>query len=428
MTATATQGDITVSATASVTVEPDRIAFVSDRSGDQFDIYILNSDGTNVRRLTSTSEIEFLVSWSRDGRRIVFDSCGEICAIYAMNDDGDWLLNLYGEEDDAFPSWSPDGRRIAFTTFMDETIEIFVIDVDGGNLTRLTDNSAVDVFPTWSSDGSKIAFVSDRRDDDGDIYVMNADGSNQRRLTDDPAADTLPSWSPNGRKIVFASERDGDSEIYVMDANGRDVVQLTSNRRFDGTPSWSADGTQIVFNSTRDVADADDIYIMDADGTNVRRLTSNSAIDASARWAPRKRGLEVTEESVVVPDASALSRTTTVQGLTATARAAVVRIETDLGSGSGFIIDPDGLILTANHVITDAEDLTVFMDDGTSYSATVRGRDLVRDLAVLEIQASDLPTLEIGDLSQLSQGQQVVVLGYPLAAHPRNTVGEWLNI
>ena len=93
----------------------------------------------------------------------------------------------------------------------------------------------------------------------------------------------------------------------------------------------------------------------------------------------------------------------TVQDVTASAGDAVVRIEVELesgpASGSGFIIDPEGLILTNNHVISDAETITVYLSNGNSYEGTVQGRDLVRDLAVVRIEANDLPWLELGDIS-----------------------------
>lgn len=152
---------------------------------------------------------------------------------------------------------------------------------------------------------------------------------------------------------------------------------------------------------------------MNADGTNVRRLTTNSHDDFGARWAPSKRGVEVTEASVVIPNASAL-KPATAQEVTARARGAVVRIKTDLGSGSGFIIDPSGLILTANHVIRDAKDITVTLDDKRSFKGRVLGRDIVRDLAALKIDTSNLPTLELGDVSQVSLGSWAVVVAYPL--------------
>ena len=192
---------------------------------------------------------------------------------------------------------------------------------------------------------------------------------------------------------------------------------LTSNNVFDGNAGWSPDGTQIVFNSRRDsaqdVPEANEIYVMNADGSDVRRLTTNSAIDAGPRWAPRKQGVEVSEASVIIPNASAL-KAMTPQEVTANVRAAVVRIETDLGSGSGFIIDPNGLVLTNNHVISDGGEITVFQEDGTGFTGIVLGRDLVRDLAVLRIEADVLPALELGDLSQVPLLSVGLVAGYPL--------------
>ncbi len=104
----------------------------------------------------------------------------------------------------------------------------------------------------------------------------------------------------------------------------------------------------------------------------------------------------------------------TAEEVTTWAAKRVVRIKTDLGSGSGFIIKPDGLILTSNHVVSDAEEITVYLEDKTSYAGVVKARDLVRDLAIIKIVATVLPYLELGDFSQTGLGQRVVVLGYPL--------------
>ena len=92
----------------------------------------------------------------------------------------------------------------------------------------------------------------------------------------------------------------------------------------------------------------------------------------------------------------------------------MVRIQTDLGAGSGFIIGSDGLVLTNNHVIRDAETITIFLEDGTRYIGKVQGRDLLRDLAVVNIEASNLPKLQMGDVSRVSLGSEVAVVGYPL--------------
>jgi serine protease Do len=104
-----------------------------------------------------------------------------------------------------------------------------------------------------------------------------------------------------------------------------------------------------------------------------------------------------------------------VQEVTALASEAVVRIKTDLASGSGFLISSDGYILTNNHMVSDAKEITVYLKNGSKYTATVKGRDLVRDIALIKIEANGLKFLEIGNPIEVDLGQQVVVLGYPLA-------------
>src|SRR6267142_2443833 len=110
--------------------------------------------------------------------------------------------------------------KIAFGSKRDGNNEIYVMDANGGNQTRITNNFDYDDQPHWSPDGTKIAFFS-RRDGNFELYSMNADGSNQTRLTNDFAADGFPAWSPDGAKIVFMSGNslfDPNSfEIYVMD-------------------------------------------------------------------------------------------------------------------------------------------------------------------------------------------------------------------
>jgi Tol biopolymer transport system component len=381
-----------------------------------------------VQRISADPALEFLVSWSPDGRRIVADSCilSQPCWIAAASDDGSWGV-LLSDKDDIHPVWSPDGKRIVFASGGDGNLEIYVVDVDGGNVRRLTDTpEGNELDPAWSPDGKKIVYDFTLEGATGDIWVMDTDGSNKRQLTNHPANDTNPSFSPDGTQILFQSDRDGDYEIYVMNADGSSVRQLTFNDVDDAKPSWSLDSRRILFTSDRDSRFRDskeaserikgvEIYIMDPDGGNVTRPTSNEAFDWAPRWAPRKRGVEVSETSVVIPNASAL-KPMTVQEITVKVRSAVVLIRTELGTGSGFIIDPNGFILTANHVIRDAREITVSLDDGRSFEGTVKGRDMVRDLALVKIEANNLPTLKLGDVGQVPLGSGAVVVGYSLAS------------
>ena len=109
---------------------------------------------------------------------------------------------------------------------------------DGSGKTNLTSSLTNSIYdPAWSPDGQKIAFLS-YVNGNYEIYVMNADGSNVLRLTENNASDDSPAWSPDSKMIAFVSGRDGDSEIYVMDADGGHVKRLTSNEASDYSPVW----------------------------------------------------------------------------------------------------------------------------------------------------------------------------------------------
>ena len=440
---TASQGNEVKVSTTSVSVEPDRIAFLSKRNAEKLtdtpNLYVMNSDGSSVIQITKNGAID--PSWSPDGRRIVYDQ-GEV--LYAINaeenlveaDVDNWRISLLSERfraDD--PVWSPDGTKIVFQSFEhaddaedDAGSEIYVMDIDGGNRVRLTDNTYRDDKPSWSPDGSKIVFISDsEKDGKEQIYVIDEDGSNLRQLTNGGQNDQ-PEWSPDGTEIVYES-RPGKGDwwrIDVIDArttigSGRILTFSSTN---DYVPTWSPDSEHVLFSSFRDSEfrsektseerdKGAEIYIMERSGRNVRRLTNNEAWDGFPVWAPRRAGVEVGDSSVIFPNASSLIPRS-VREVTERARTAVVRIKTDLGSGSGFIIGSDGIILTNNHVIQDTQEIIVFLEDGTDYPGTILGRDMVRDLAKIKIESSELPFLAFGDLSNVSLGQQIVSLGFPL--------------
>ncbi|MDP3061717.1 MAG: trypsin-like peptidase domain-containing protein [Chloroflexota bacterium] len=423
---TVTHGSSTGTGTATVTVESDRILFSSNRgkpsaSQDQFDLYLMNADGSNQQRiLPDASEmIPAVASWSPDGRRLVVNSCATFtCGIIVMSDDGEWVAVL-SAEGDFYPSWSPGGDKIAFASLRDGDSEIFVMDVDGGNAIQLTANAARDSSPVWSPDGKKIAFVSDR-DGNNEIYVMNADGSEQKRLTLNAASgsagsDALPVWSPDGKEIIFQSGRSGTAwGIYTMNPDGTNVRQLVPPQQDWNyqVPALSWDGTNLLFQG-RKTGESADIYVMDLATGSMTRLTTDVGEDLVPAWAPRKAGVAVSDASVVIPMSGAL-KAMTVQEVTAKVRTSVVRIVTDLGSGSGVILTSNGVILTNNHVIVDAKTIAVYLDDGTKLTGVVKWRDQVRDLALVKVEATGLPAASLGDLGQVAVGADAVVLGYPL--------------
>ncbi|MBC7806520.1 MAG: PD40 domain-containing protein [Akkermansiaceae bacterium] len=162
--------------------------------------------------------------------------------------------------------------RIVFYSYRNRNAQIYSMNADGSDQTRLTNNTSGDVFPAYSPDGSKIAFATNR-DGNSEIYSMNADGSNQTRLTNATGADAYASYSPDGTKIVFASGREGNLRIYTMNADGTSQTRLTNNvNTFDYFPSFSPDGTKIAFAGVLGLDT--DVFVMNADGTNQTKITS----------------------------------------------------------------------------------------------------------------------------------------------------------
>ncbi|HRQ14011.1 MAG TPA: DNRLRE domain-containing protein [Promineifilum sp.] len=211
--------------------------------------------------------------------KIVFSSTrlGSQQDIYVMNPDGSNQTRLTtASAHDVDPAWSPDGTKIAFASRRNQyQYDIYVMNPDGSGQTRLTTDLGRDEMdPAWSPDGTQIAFVNDN---DG-ITIMNADGSGSMPLTAED--DENPSWSPDGAKIAFC--RGGD--IMVMGVDGNNLTNLTNNPSVDCYPEWSPDGTKIVY--VRYLADGAEIFVMNADGSGQTRLTNNPGGDFAPAWSP----------------------------------------------------------------------------------------------------------------------------------------------
>lgn len=250
-----------------------KIAFYSDRDGN-YEIYVMNVDGTNQTRLTHTPVRDYLPRWSPDGSKIVFFSGtkGQF-QIHVMNADGTQRKALTNEpcnhED---PSFSPDGSRIFYNSDCDGDHEIYVMQADGSDPKRLSRNTIRDYTPRSSPDGQRIAFVAsiDDKFDSPAIHIMNADGSNRVQLTK-TRAESSPIWSPDGAMVAFCSRRNGANDIYVIRPDGTDEKRLTFDPAHDTSITWSPDASKIAFASKRD--GSWQIYIMNHDGTNTTPIT-----------------------------------------------------------------------------------------------------------------------------------------------------------
>lgn len=178
--------------------------------------------------------------------------------------------------------------KIAYAGGGEDDVDIYVVNSDGSQQTRLTNSPNLGEYaPTWSPDGLKIAFLAFSQSDGEVLKLMNADGSNQTILTSIiqlPQArfDYTLTWAPDGRKIAFASAGD----IYSINIDGSNLVNLTHSSVEDGHPTWSPDGSRIAFVTSYPPTYESRINVMNADGNNVSTYNSNYLFVLHPRWAP----------------------------------------------------------------------------------------------------------------------------------------------
>jgi Tol biopolymer transport system component len=258
-----------------------RIVFVSRRDGNA-EIYVMNADGSGLRNLTRTPSDDLDPAWSPDGRAIAFvqKKCmpnprDRRCAtsyetyLYVVNADGSGLRRLTTRRAHVFnPSWSADGKTIRYARSL--------VNADGSGHSELPRN--VPLAGAWSPDGQRIAVVSvahspaDARSPTKlGLWVVNADGSDARRVAGN-ATWGEPAWSPNGRRIAFRRFEGkvgsaGNSDLFVVNPDGSGLRRLTRQAANVRWFAWSPDGRTIAFLRNREV------HIVKADGTGERRLT-----------------------------------------------------------------------------------------------------------------------------------------------------------
>jgi TolB protein len=231
-----------------------RIAFGATAPGEANpDIYSVLPNGEALRQLTDDAGFDGCPAYSADGRYIAY--CHGESATAPQIDT--WVMKQNGTKERqvthlagraTFPDFSADGTKIAFTATPAGSAapDVSVVDLDSGDVTRLTTSPAFDGYPAWSPDGSKIVFLSGRSGRN-QVWLMNADGSSQERLTFDALPkDQLPDWSSDGSQIAYVEKTaPTGGAIWVMNAGGSNQHPLTSGADYLGS-AWSPDGTEIA--------------------------------------------------------------------------------------------------------------------------------------------------------------------------------------
>jgi TolB protein len=261
-----------------------KVAFVSTISGSK-EIYLMDYDGHQVQRLTSTGSINLNPDFSPSGKEIIYTS-------YKKGNPDLFRRDLFSGSEARISAskginitgaYAPDGMRIALAKSKDGNSEIYLITKDGKELARLTNNPAIDVSPAWSPDGRQIAFVSDRLGKP-QLFIMDVDGANVRRLTTSGAYNVGPRWSPKGDRLVYCRQSGNGFQIHAINADGTGDVQLTSEGSNEH-PRWSPDGRFIVFSSKR--GKTEELYVMRADGSGQTRVSRGKGEETHPTWSAR---------------------------------------------------------------------------------------------------------------------------------------------
>ena len=263
-----------------------KIVFVSKKTGFK-EIYECDFDGHELRQLTNSQSISLTPALSPDGRYLAYTgySSGRT-ALYIKNL-SDGKLSTIGKSGISIdPGWR-NSREVATTLSFEGDQKIYLIKADGAISRRLTFSKGIDLSPSFSPDGSKMAFVSDRNGLP-QIFIEDLQSGQVNRLTFSGRYNTQPSWSPAGDKIAYTTwESGGEIDIFAIGVDGSGLKQLTANSGENESPSWSPDGRMIVFTSNRQSSKK--LYIMESTGENQRPLLPGEGEQTQPCWSVYSR-------------------------------------------------------------------------------------------------------------------------------------------
>jgi TolB protein len=260
-------------------VAETQVAFIQqEECGTEIckEIYLIDFDGHDLRRLTHDRTLNLSPAWSPDGKWLIYTSYAarnpDLIMIDAAGERRQTLHRLPGLN--AAPSWSPDMQKIALVLSRDQNSEVYTLNKDS-QLERLTRHFNIDTSPTWSPDGKYIAFTSDRSGTGApQIYIMDSvkgDQSKVTRISFGTSYNDNPAWSPNGDQIAYTSRVGKKFQISIYDLKTRKSQVMSKGSGSCEQPSWSPDGRFIIYRKRDN--NRHNLFIQRVGSDNARQLT-----------------------------------------------------------------------------------------------------------------------------------------------------------
>lgn len=284
--------------------ETAKIVFTSRRDGN-FEIYIMNLDGSNQKNLTQHRAKDASPVWSPTGEQILFTSDrGGIEDLYLMDPDGTNVRQVFkkliGRE---FPTWSPDGKAFAYHRF--HTFSIYTASSDGKDETEVADG----LWPAWSPNGSEIAFMASKFvwGENGNlqipkvrVQIVNLQTHVEEELLPGETWMFDPAWAPNSTQIAFSWRGrgvGGSMGIHVANRDGSGLRKIidAGEGMAAFNPSWSPDGDELIYN--KGIGGVRDLFKVASDGGAPERLTHRQGDNFKPDWFDPAFALPVSPQS-----------------------------------------------------------------------------------------------------------------------------------
>jgi len=288
--------------------------------------------------------------------------------IYLIDIDGSNLTSLVREATYNFlpPSWSPDGTRLAYISTFASGSNLMVLDLAAGSAAQLTQGLRVLDSPAWSPDGSRLAFAAETQSDGGEIFTIHADGSGLVDLSNGPdTTDWRPAWSPDGSRIVYQTFAGVEWDLRLIEADGSDPVNLTDGVAVWATdPSWSPDGTRIAFHNGS--GEQGEIFLISPEGTGLTNVSNHPADDSVGVWSPGATALG--DLLLFYSDRTGNDDLYTVRPDGSGLQALITRLEMDWAPAWS----PDGLQIAYTTMLIDGADIFLIDAGGQNRVALVQ--------------------------------------------------------